>query len=61
MEAENLYDAYNKEKEARDQKNVGKRMGGNKPAPWVKLKSNKPYGNCPVYTVDPQVVYLLII
>ena len=54
--AEELYAAYTKDKEARDAKNAGKRsFGGNKPSPYVKLKVNKAYGNCPVYTVDPQV------
>ena len=47
----------NKEKEARDAKNAGKRsFVGNKPAPYVKLKTNKVYGNCPIYTVDPEVL-----
>lgn len=51
--AEELYAAYTKEQSAREEKAATKRNYGSKPAPYVKLKSNRPYGNCPVYTVDP--------
>ena len=48
-EAEELFTSYTKEKSARDEKNLLKKSFGNKPAPYVKLKTNKPMGNCPVY------------
>ena len=40
-------------REAENSSRVAKTGGASKPVPYVKLKINKPYGNCTVYSVEP--------
>ena len=56
MEAEQLF-KQNTETRMDREKEAGKigfkGTGGGKPSQYVKIKTNKPFGNCPVYTLDP--------
>ena len=56
IEAEQLFKDLMGSKQVREAENsskMAKTLLPSKPTPYVKLKSNKPYGNCPVYTIDP--------
>ena len=57
-EAEELFKATQEARMTRERQNCMSRVGsktkgGNKPQ-YVKIKNNKPYGNCPTYSVDPE-------
>lgn len=53
-EAAEAFNAYTKEKEAREAANVDKARQSKslKPPMFTKIKTNRPYGDCPVYTED---------
>ncbi|XP_059080477.1 uncharacterized protein LOC131878504 isoform X2 [Tigriopus californicus] len=53
-EAAEAFNVYTKEKEAREAANVDKaRLSKSlKPPMYTKIKANRPYGDCPVYTED---------
>ena len=58
LEAEELFTKVKETKRSREQTGLlsslgSKVKGGNKPSHYVKIKTNKPFGNCPVYTVEP--------
>ena len=56
LEAEELYKQLLETKQSRDKEASAlssKVKGGGKPGQYVKIKTNKPFGTCPVYTVDP--------
>ena len=56
LEAEELFKQLLETKQSRDREanNLSSKVkGGGKPGQYVKIKTNKPFGNCPVYTVDP--------
>ena len=56
IEAEQLFKELIGSKEVHEAENSSRvaNMGGaRKPTPYAKLKSNKPVGNCSVYTVEP--------
>jgi len=55
IEAEQLFKELKQWKQTREAENkelVIKNGGSYKPPPYVKLKSNKVFGDCPVYSVD---------
>ena len=56
MEAEQLFKQKTETRMDREKEagKIGfKGTGGGKPSQYVKIKTNKPFGNCPVYTLDP--------